>query len=129
MDEQTSLISSILTSGLFFSILTLVLSKLLGKKKEDIEIALKYQEYYKKHIKSLEEKIEKLSIKVEELIKADRENIVNLRRWENNVDELKTTIKLKDQRLSDVINELEEKDKKIYALSVEKKYLENKIKK
>jgi hypothetical protein len=46
----------------------LLISKILGRKKEDIEIALNYQKYYQNHIDALKVDIKELSDKVEKLL-------------------------------------------------------------
>ena len=50
---NTEIISTILGS----SLVTGLVGWILGKRKEDIEVALKYQEFYQKHIDDLKEKI------------------------------------------------------------------------
>jgi arabinogalactan endo-1,4-beta-galactosidase len=46
----------------------LLISKILGRKKEDIVIALNYQKYYQNHIDALKVDIKELSDKVEKLL-------------------------------------------------------------
>lgn len=94
--ERLDLIGTALGSGF----VTFIFSKILGKKKEDIEIALKYQEFYQNHIDDLKNEIEELSNKVEVLIEQDKSNAdtiakqeKNLKRWENYCEELKQGIK------------------------------------
>ena len=73
----------IIVSLLGTGIVTFILGKLLGKKKEDIEIALSYQEFWAKDreallskIKGLEDKLDILQETIEDQAKKDRKSVV-----------------------------------------------------
>jgi len=113
--ERFDLIGAVLGS----SLVTWVLSKIFSKKKEDIELALNYQKFYKDLIEDLENKVERLTSKVEILIEKDNEKSVtiedqknNLLRWENNCNRLESIIKSKDKQISKLFKEIEIHEKK-----------------
>lgn len=113
--ERFDLIGAILGSSLF----TWILSKLFNRKKEDIELALNYQKFYKDLIEDLEEKIEKLSGKVETLIDKDNEKSqtieeqrANLLKWETNCQRLEGIITKKDKQISKLFKEIQEHENK-----------------
>lgn len=108
------IISTVAGSSLF----TAVVGFLLGKRKEDIEVALKYQEFYQKHITDLKQEIDALTAKVEILIEQDNDKSVtieqqrdNLLRWENYCEELKGIVKSKDKQITKLFKEIEEHEK------------------
>ena len=108
-----------LASSIVTALVTLLIAKLLGKKKEDIELALNYQKFYKDLITDLEGKIERLSNKVEILIDKDNEKSLtiegqraNLLKWENNCSRLEQIIKQKDKQISKLFQEIEAHEKK-----------------
>jgi len=109
--ERFDLLGAILGSSLF----TWVLSKLLGKKKEDIELALSYQDFYKGLINDLENKVEVLTDKVELLLKQDekKNDLIegqrkNLLKWESNCERLEIIIGQKDEQIAKLFEEIEE---------------------
>lgn len=86
------------------SIATIIISKWLGKKKEDIEIALKYQEYYQKHIddlkkdmKELKDEVHNLSKMVEHQEETINNQNKNLSKWENENKKLRITVKEREK--------------------------------
>lgn len=87
MDKIDAIITSVLTAitiGLFAFI--------LGRKKEEINIALNYQKYYGKIIDDQEKNIVKLESKISEqqaIIESQKENV---RRWEANCEIQKISI-------------------------------------
>lgn len=95
--ERFDLIGAVLSS----SLVTWILSKIFSKKKEDIELALNYQKFYKDLIEDLELKIEKLSSKVEILIEKDNEKTLVIERLEK-------LTKQKDKQISKLFKEIEE---------------------
>lgn len=102
------IVSSIAGSG----IITGLVGFFMGKRKEDIEVALKYQEFYQNHITDLKAKIEELSKKVATLIEHDKrkktlinEQKKNLARWEENCRRLELVIKEKDKQIQKLFNE------------------------
>lgn len=84
-------IISAITIGLFAFI--------MGKKKEDISIALNYQEYYDKFITALKGEISELKIEVIEMKMRNNEQQViidsqkeNINRWESNCERLEVML-------------------------------------
>ena len=75
------------------SLVTFLVAKWLGKKKEDIEVALNYQEYYDKFIQSLKKEVEELKHENIEQKKLIEEQKKNLDRWEENCERLKNLLK------------------------------------
>jgi hypothetical protein len=105
---NTEIISTILGS----SLVTGLVGWILGKRKEDIEVALKYQEFYQKHIDDLKEKISELEKKVTILIQQDEkktllidEQRLNLSKWEENCIRLEGIIKEKDRQIAKLVKE------------------------
>jgi len=105
---NTEIISTILGS----SLVTGLVGWILGKRKEDIEVALKYQEFYQKHIDDLKEKIAELEKKVTILIEQDEkktllidEQRLNLLKWEENCIRLEGIIKEKDRQIAKLVKE------------------------
>jgi len=105
---NTDIISTILGS----SLVTGLVGWILGKRKEDIEVALKYQEFYQKHIDDLKEKISELEKKVTILIQQDEkktllidEQRLNLLKWEENCIRLEGIIKEKDRQIAKLVKE------------------------
>lgn len=99
----TELISTIASSG----IITGIVGFFMGRRREDIEVALKYQEFYQNHIDDLKVEIESLKHKVEILIEQDEkktdlinEQRLNLLKWEENCMRLEGIIKEKDKQIS-----------------------------
>jgi len=109
--ERFDLIGAVLGSG----VVTWTLSKLLGKKKEDIELALSYQDFYKSLINDLEGKVQDLTDKVELLLEQDEKKSVliegqrkNLLKWEANCERLEIIIRQKDTQIAKLFEEIEE---------------------
>lgn len=107
--------SEIATSILGSSLVTAIVGFIIGRRKEDIEIALKYQEFYQKHIADLKQEINELSKKVEILIEHDKkketlikEQKLNLLRWEENCVRLELIIKEKDKQIAKLIDDEED---------------------
>jgi len=116
--DLNELITWVAGSSVFSSVSTLLISKSLGKKKEDIEVALRYQEFYQKHINDLRKEIEQLTEKVNTLIEQDKEKEstieqqrLNLLRWEDNCNRLEGVIKQKDKQIAKLFKEIQEHEK------------------
>jgi predicted RNase H-like nuclease (RuvC/YqgF family) len=75
------------------SLITFVVAKWLGRKKEDIEIALNYQDYYDKFIQTLKKEVEELKHENIEQKKLIEEQKKNLDRWEENCERLQNLLK------------------------------------
>lgn len=116
------------------SIITLFFSKWLGKKKEDVELALDWQKFYNGHIETIkkihEEEIESIKdlhkkqiedirrtfkAEIQELItevkelKTDKEEADKLRlKWEEDSFKKTSIIKQKDEIISSQLMEIEE---------------------
>jgi len=97
------------------NIVTALIGFFMGRRKEDIEIALKYQEFYQKHINDLKNEIDALTGKVEILIDQDESKtrlIEEQRRtqlkWENYCEELKLIVKQKDKQIAKLFEEIEQ---------------------
>ena len=102
----TDIIATIVGSGF----ITGLLGFFIGRRKEDIEVALKYQEFYKKHIDDLKEEINGLKDKISELVDKDtkkdefiNEQRINLLKWEENCKKMELIIKQKDRQISELI--------------------------
>ena len=123
MDEMTSFAAIAKILGYVFgsSLVTLIISKRLDKKTNDVKNALLEQEFYQKlnadYKKELAEIKDKLTILTEqnkELIKRDEINsktiedqLVNLKKWENYCEQLKVSVKERDKTNSLLIKEIE----------------------
>lgn len=108
--EKYDLITSILGS----SVVAGFFGWIMGKKKEDIEVALKYQEFYEKHIKDLRKEIESLTEKVNILITQDTEKSTiiedqrkTILRWEQNSIKLEQIIEQERKNNAKLIKQLE----------------------
>lgn len=102
MEKFDSVITAILTAitiGLFAFI--------LGKKKEDIAIALNYQEYYDKFINSLKKEIAEQKEIIEEQKRLIEEQKKNIDKWSNYCEQLKEIANQKDKEYQKLL-----KDKK-----------------
>ena len=115
------------------SVVTLLISKFLGRKKEEIEYALDMQKFYNKHIedikeihedeiesikklhaeqleevkKAFKEEIEILINKVDEAIQSKEECERNRRLWEEDSMRKDDLLKEKDKKISELIEENE----------------------
>ena len=96
--ERIEIISTLILGSSF---VTGIAGWLMGKRKEDIEVALKYQEFYAKHVKDLREEIESLTEKVNKLIDQDNEKSTIIE------DQRKTILRWEENsvRLEHIINE------------------------
>lgn len=119
MNSEVEIAGAVLGSNLFTSIVSIYFSKRLGKKREDIETALKYQEFYQKHIGDLRKEIEELTEKVNKLIEQDNEKTntieeqrANLLRWENNCQRLEDIIKSERKKNAELMEALEKLEKR-----------------
>lgn len=111
---EKELIYTILGSGVLGGVFVKILSIVTGKPKERIEIALKYQEFYEKHIDDLKVKIAELSTKVEVLIEKDNQKSLtidnqkkHLKKWETYCEKLKKGIEDRDKTNSLLMEEIE----------------------
>jgi len=111
----TEIVSTVIGSNL----ITSLVGFFIGRRKEDIEVALKYQEFYQKHITDLRGEIEDLSDKVEILIEQDKykaklieEQRRTQLRWEEYCEKLKLIVKEKDKQISKLFREIEEHEKR-----------------
>ena len=109
------------------SIITMIVSKKLNKKTEDVKTALLEQEFYKNLVSDYQKELKSIKLKLvllvkqnDTLIKRDAENIKtikdqnkNLKKWENYCEELKKGIKDRDRTNGLLITELEKHESKI----------------
>ncbi len=124
----------LLGSNVIAAIITLVLAKILGKKKEEVEYAIKYQEFYTKLIKDQDKIILDLTTEVKELKdlveksiegnkikdgiilkqgKEIKQNDITIKKWENENANLKQTIAGKISIISSQLTEIEENEEVI----------------
>ena len=103
------------------SLVTLIVSKRLNKKTDDIKTALLEQEFYKnlvadyeKELKSVKERLDTIVEQNTKLIEKDevsskiiKEQGVNLKKWENYCEELKRAVKDRDKTNSLLLREIE----------------------
>ena len=110
-----------------------LIGKWLNKKKDDLEVKLKEQVFYKNliediqnqrsveqcEIAKLKEEIENLSQKINKLLESNKEKdyIIasyknNVLRWEDNCIRLEKIIKEKDKQISKLFQEIEEHEKR-----------------
>jgi len=106
-----------------------IIQKKLNKKKEDVELAIKYQEFYreeikqreldkeeqKKEIDTLKIKLSEISDKLEKFVKQNKifkeeidSNKKNLSRWEEENEKLRSTINQKDKLIACQEEEIDE---------------------
>jgi len=119
MESTTEIIKWSIGSGVIGSILTAIvvtfLSKVLGKKKEDIEIALSYQKYYKEHIGALENNVAELIKEVSGLkqvvLELTTENKKQRLQIENQAKNLKDWEESNETLRGSVISERSERTK------------------
>lgn len=111
-----------------------IIGKWLNKKKDDLEVKLKEQVFYKTLIDDIEKqrKVEKdeivklknevklLSNKITELLNSNREKdeIIqdqrkNVLRWEQNCERLESIIKQEQKKVSNLFKQIEEYEKQI----------------
>jgi len=111
-----------------------LIGKWLNKKKDDLEIKLKEQVFYKTlisdiqeqrdleqcEISELKEEVEKLSQKINELLESNKEKdeIIedqrkNVLRWEQNCERLEAIIKQEQTKVSDLFQQIEEYEKQL----------------
>jgi len=121
MNDKVTLIEWLVGLPVISSLLTLAVTKMLNKKKDDVLVALDEQKIYrnlledlnnerdnlKQQISELEEKISKLTKKVAELIKNEKELKKLLRRWENDGARKDIIIKEKNKLISDQDEEIQ----------------------
>ncbi len=75
------------------SLITFVVAKWLGKKKEEIEIALNYQTYYDNFINSLKKEVDELKHENEQQKKLIEQQKANILRWEVNCERLESLLR------------------------------------
>ena len=109
--ERFDLIGAVLGS----SLVTWVLGKIFSKSKEDIELALNYQDFYKGLINDLEEKVDDLSSKIQTLVERDRENVQTIEeqralilRYEAACQRSEGIIIKKDKQITKLFKEIQE---------------------
>ena len=90
---MTDKLDVILTSIFGSGVVTYIMAKWLGKKKEDIEIALNYQEYYGNIIERQEKVIDKLTLHNEECEKLIEQQRINISRLEVNCEKLEAMLR------------------------------------
>ncbi len=111
-----------------------LIGKWLDKKKDDLEVKLKEQVFYKNLIKDLQEQrdleqceiselkeeVEKLSQKINELLESNKEKdeIIedqrkNVLRWEQNCERLEAIIKQEQKKVSNLFEQIEEYEKQL----------------
>jgi len=130
MDEMIKIILASIFGGTAFGSLALYLvQKRFNKKKDDIELAVEYQDFYRKEIAAreedkekqrieiskLNEKIDKMSSQLEVVISQNKEyieeidhNRINLLKHENEISRQVDVIKQKDNVISRLEGENEE---------------------
>ena len=108
------------------SLVTLVISKRLNKRTDDVKTALLEQEFYKnlvedyqKELKDVKNKLEKIVEQNTKLIDKDEvnsktieEQSKNLSKWENYCEQLKRAVKDRDKTNSILLREIELLEKK-----------------
>jgi Xaa-Pro aminopeptidase len=102
------------------SVLTVVLTKVLGKTKEEADIVLNWEKIHAERDRKLLAEIKRLEDKIDSLVadlnKEKDQNRVNLQKWENSDRELRKTIEYERDRNTklDIENEELRKENEKY---------------
>jgi len=88
------------------SLITFIVAKWLGRKKEDIEVALNYQEYYDKFIKTLKEEIAELKKESVHHLEIIEQQKINLIKWEANCEKLQMLLKEERKEYQKLLKQL-----------------------
>ena len=133
MEEMIKvIIVSLFGGGAIGSIALFLIQKKYNKKKEDIELAVQYQDFYRKEIasrekdkKELSDELDSIKQKISNLVsqnevlikrvvegkKTIKEKSDNIKRWEKYCDELKRSVKDSDKTNALLIKEIESLEK------------------
>jgi hypothetical protein len=132
-DSLIKEISTIAASLGLGGLITLVVGRLMGKKKEEIDIAFTESKIYREliaelksdrderiakeiireeRIEALKNEVHELTLKVQLFIKQDSEQKKNLLKWENYCERLKGINEEQKKQINILFNEIEEYEKR-----------------